>query len=307
MTGKPSLELQGAQAAAPAPAQPGPDEELQEDKVGLMYYLFRRKTVVIGLSLLVIILLLSVFAPLLTPYEPNGVKVEDRLLAPSKTHLFGTDDFGRDVFTRVIYGGQTSLTVGAAVVLVAVGLGTLIGLFAGYFKSVDNLLMRLMDGLMSFPSLVMAIAMVGVLGAGVVTVIIALGIVYMPRVARIVRGSVLVVREYPFVEAERSLGAGRLYILFRHILPNCLSPIIVQASFIFSYAVLGEAALSFLGVGVPPDTPSWGNILSDSRIYIVQAWWIAMFPGVAIMLTVLGLNLFGDGLRDMLDPKLRKV
>jgi peptide/nickel transport system permease protein len=301
MTGKPSLELQGAQA------QNRPDEELQEDTAGLPYYLFRRKTVVLGLGLIVLVLLASLFAPLLTPFDPNGVKVEDRLLPPSKTHVFGTDDFGRDVFSRVIHGGRTSLVVGAAVVLVAVGLGTVFGLFAGYFKWIDNLLMRMMDGLMSFPSLVMAIAMVGVLGAGVFTVIIALGIVYMPRVARIVRGSVLVVREYPFFEAERSLGAGRLYILFRHILPNCLSPIIVQASFIFSYAVLGEAALSFLGVGVPPETPSWGNILSDSRIYIVQAWWIAMFPGVAIMLTVLGLNLFGDGLRDMLDPKLRKV
>jgi peptide/nickel transport system permease protein len=283
------------------------DVELEQNGPGLLWFLFRRKTVVFGLALILLMVAVTLLAPFLTGYGPNDMKVEARLSAPSWMHLFGTDDFGRDMYSRVIHGGKVSLVIGAAVVLFAVGGGTIIGLFSGYYKTVDTILMRVMDGLMSFPGLVLAIAMMGVLGPGVSTVIIALGIVYMPRVARVVRGSVLVVREYPFIEAERTLGAGSLYILFRHILPNCWSPVIIQSSFIFSYAVLGEAALSFLGVGVPATTPSWGNILSDSRTYIVQAWWIAVFPGVAIMLTVLGLNLFGDGLRDMLDPKLRKV
>ncbi|MGG2196772.1 MULTISPECIES: ABC transporter permease [Paenibacillus] len=281
--------------------------EYQRDKFGMIYHLFRRKTVLIGLGLVVFVICLAVFSSLLTSYDPNGVKVEERLMSPSMQHIFGTDDFGRDVYSRVIHGGKTSLIIGATVMLLAVGAGSLIGLFSGFYKTLDHVLMRIMDGLMSFPGLVLAIAMMGVLGGSLTTVIIALSIVYMPRVARVVRGSVLVVREYPFIEAERALGASKIYILFTHILPNCLSSIIIQATFIFSYAVLGEAALSFLGVGVPPTTPSWGNILSDSRVYIVQAWWIAVFPGAAIMLTVLGLNMFGDGLRDMLDPKLRKV
>lgn len=281
--------------------------ESQERKEGMIFYLFRRKATLIGLGLVVFIVCLALFSSLLSSYDPNAIKVEDRLQSPSMQHFFGTDDFGRDMFSRVIHGGKTSLVIGAAVMILAVGIGSLIGLFSGYYKMLDNVLMRFMDGLMSFPGLVLAIAMMGVLGGSLITVIISLSIVYMPRVARVIRGSVLVVREYPFIEAERSLGASKLYILFVHILPNCMSSIIIQASFIFSYAVLGEAALSFLGVGVPPTIPSWGNILSDSRIYIVQAWWIAVFPGVAIMLTVFGLNMFGDGLRDMMDPKLRKV
>jgi peptide/nickel transport system permease protein len=285
-------------------------EELQgkqEKQMGLLWYLFRRKSVLLGFGLIVVMVCLVLLAPIVTSYDPTKVNVENRLLPPSSMHFFGTDDFGRDIFSRVIYGGKMSLAIGAAVVLLAVGIGTLIGLFAGYFKMVDNILMRVMDGLMSFPGLVLAISMVGVLGMGFTTVIISLGVVYIPRIARVVRGSVLVVREYPFIEAEKALGASNIYILFYHILPNCLSPIIVQSSFVFSYAILGEAALSFLGVGVPPIIPSWGNILSEARLYIVQAWWIAVFPGVAIMLTVLGLNMFGDGLRDMMDPKLRKV
>ena len=284
-----------------------PGEATGSDRPGVFLIFFRRRSAVVGLGLALVVVLLAVLSPWIVSADPNTVNVEDRLLAPSFVHPFGTDDFGRDIFSRVVYGGRTSLIVGTSVVVLAVGVGTLIGLLTGYYKKVDNLLMRLMDGLMSFPGLVLAVAMMGVLGPGIVTVIISLGIVYLPRVARVVRGSVLVVREYPFIEAEKSLGAGNLYIMFRHILPNCLSPVIVQSTFIFSYAVLGEAALSFLGVGVPPSIPSWGNILSDSRVYIVQAWWIAVFPGLAIMMTVLGLNMFGDGLRDMIDPKLRKL
>ncbi|MCZ8517343.1 ABC transporter permease [Paenibacillus filicis] len=281
--------------------------ELKKDKYEILLHLFRRKSVIFGLGIIIIIIGMTVFAPFLTSWDPNAMKVEERLMPPSSIHIFGTDAFGRDMFSRVANGGKVSLVIGAFVVIFAVGGGTLLGLLSGYFRWLDNVLMRLMDGLMAFPGLMLAVAMMGLLGPSSSTVVIALSIVYMPRVARVVRGSVLVIREYPFIEAEITLGARSLYILFVHILPNCLSPIIIQCSFIFSYAVLGEAALSFLGVGVPPTIPSWGNILSDSRVYIVQAWWIAVFPGIAIMLTVLGLNLFGDGLRDMMDPKLRKL
>ncbi|MFJ7727781.1 ABC transporter permease [Neobacillus sp. NPDC097160] len=283
------------------------NEELVKVKEpGLLWYLFRRKTVVVGFLFFLLVLLCALLAPFLTSYLPSEMDVENRLAAPSTEHFFGTDNFGRDVFSRVIHGGRASLLVGTSVVILAVGLGSLIGLVCGYYKKVDAILMRIVDGLMSFPGLILAIAMMGVLGSGVFTVIIALSIVYFPRVARVVRGSVLVISESPLVEAEKSLGANGPYILLKHILPNCLSPIIVQTTFIFSYAILGEAALSFLGVGVPPTIPSWGNILSDSRVFIVQGWWMAVFPGLAIMVTVLGLNQFGDGLRDTMDPKSRR-
>jgi peptide/nickel transport system permease protein len=289
--------------ALPASLDDGPSEA----GPGWARLLFRRWTVMLGLGLLGLVLLAAAFAPIVARFDPNAIQVAARLQAPSLTHVFGTDDFGRDIFSRVVYGARASLVIGAAVVVLAVGLGTLVGLFSGFYRIADAILSRIVDGLMSFPGLVLAIAMMGVLGASKLSVVLALGIVYMPRVARVVRGSVLVVKELSFVEAAIALGARRSFVLFRHVLPNCLSPLIVQASFIFSYAVLGEAALSFLGVGVPPIEPSWGNMLADSRTYIVKAWWIAVFPGGAIMLTVLGLNLFGDGLRDMLDPKLRKL
>ncbi|MFZ7942546.1 ABC transporter permease [Neobacillus sp. 19] len=286
------------------------DEENKETikikEPGLLWYLFRRKTVVIGFLLFLLVVVCALLAPVLTSYQPSEMTVENRLTAPNSQHYFGTDNFGRDVFSRVIHGGRASLLVGTIVVILAVGVGSLLGLVCGYYRKADAILMRIIDGLMSFPGLILAIAMMGVLGSGVFTVIIALSIVYFPRVTRVVRGSVLVLSESPLVEAEKSLGANGPYILFKQILPNCLSPIIVQTTFIFSYAILGEAALSFLGVGVPPTIPSWGNVLSDSRVFIVQGWWMAVFPGLAIMATVLGLNQFGDGLRDILDPKSRR-
>lgn len=267
--------------------------------------LFSRPNVVIGAILITLMGLLALLAPWSAPYGANELGVAPRLQPPSAAFLMGSDEFGRDVFSRVIYGAQTSLTIGLAIVIFAVGLGTLIGLLTGFFNRIDMVVSRIMDGLMSFPGLVLAIAMTGAMGASTTAVVIALGIVYMPRVARIVRSAVLVVKELSYVEACFALGATRLYVLFRHVLPNVMSPIIIQATFIFSYGVLGEAALSFLGVGVPPTQPSWGNMLAEARTFIVLAWWMALFPGIAIMITVLGLNLFGDGLRDALDPKLR--
>ncbi len=192
-------------------------------------------------------------------------------------------------------------------VLLAVAAGLVVGLLAGYYRRLDNVLMRVMDGLMAFPAILLAIALMASLGPSLQNVVLALGVVYTPRIARIVRGSVLVVRELPYVEAARAAGAADLAILRRHVLPNCLSPLIVQGTFIFALAVLGEAALSFLGVGAPPTVPSWGNILAEGRLYLQQAPWLVLAPGVAIMATILGLNLFGDGLRDALDPKLRGV
>jgi len=195
--------------------------------------------------------------------------------------------------------------VGGAVVLLSFVAGVAFGLVGGFYRALDNVLMRVMDGLMAFPGIILAIALMASLGPSVTNVIVALGIVQVPRVARIVRGSVLVIRETTYVEAARALGVSDVVIVTRHVLPNCLSPVIVQGSFVFAAAVLTEAALSFLGVGVPPYVPSWGNILAEGRLYLQQAPWLVLYPGAAIMLTIFGLNLLGDGLRDLLDPRLR--
>ncbi|WP_460464376.1 ABC transporter permease [Arthrobacter pigmenti] len=270
------------------------------------HFILRHKMASCGAVLLALLVGAAVFAPAITGFDPLAVNPVNRLAPPSPDHWFGTDNLGRDVFSRVIYGGRASLGVGALVVLVAVGGGTLLGLICGYYRWADVVLMRFVDGLMSFPGLVLAIALIGVLGPGIIPVVIALSLVYAPRVTRIVRGSALVIKDQPMIEASRQIGASSLYIVARHVTPHCLSPIIVQASFIFAYAVLGEAALSFLGVGVPPSTPTWGNVLTESRTYLQQAWWMAIFPGLFIIASVLALNLVGDALRDYFDPKLRQ-
>ncbi len=267
--------------------------------------LFRRKIALVGAILVVLNLIVAILAPAIGRWDPQLLDVKARLAPPSATHWFGTDDVGRDVWSRVIYGARLSMIVGLAVVLFSFVLGVVFGLLGGYYRPLDNVLMRIMDGLMAFPGIILAIALMASLGPSVMNVIVALGIVYVPRVARIVRGSVLVIRETPYVEAALALGVRDLTVLWKHILPNCLSPVIVQGTFIFAAAVLGEAALSFLGVGVPPQIPSWGNVLAEGRLYLQQAPWLTLFPGAAIMACILGLNLFGDGLRDLLDPKLR--
>ena len=264
----------------------------------------RRKIAVAGAVLMAIVVIIAVLAPAISR-SPTHMDVATRLTAPGAAYWFGTDDVGRDVFSRVMYGARLSVLVGVAVVLFSFAVGVVCGVVAGYYRRLDNLVMRVMDGLMAFPAIVLAIALMASLGPSVLNVIIAIGVVYSPRVARVVRGSVLVIRETAYVEAARALGASDLTLIARHVLPNCLSPVIVQGSFVFAAAVLTEAALSFLGVGVPPYVPSWGNILADGRLYIQQAPWLVLFPGAAIMLTILGLNLFGDGVRDLLDPKIR--
>jgi peptide/nickel transport system permease protein len=269
--------------------------------------LFRRKLVLAGTATLMVVTLLALFAPWITPYGPMAMKISDRMQSPSLAHWFGTDELGRDVFSRVVFGARYSLMIGASVVLISVTGGVLLGLTAGFFRRLDGPLMRVVDAMMSFPDILLAIALVAVLGASMTNVILALAIVYTPRVARVVRASTLVVRELLFIEAARALGVSTWRILFIHILNNIASPILVQATFIFAYAVLAEAGLSFLGVGVPPELPTWGTMIASGQQFAHQAIWLVVFPGVAIVLSALSLQMVGDGFRDLLDPKLRKA
>lgn len=265
----------------------------------------RSRSALIGGTIVLVMLLIAILAPLLSPYDPQEIEVPRRLLGPSEAHPFGTDNMGRDILSRVIFGTRISLLVGSLVVVCAAGAGIALGLMAGYTDRLDRILMRIMDGLMAFPTTLLAIALMAALGARLSNVIIALAIVFTPRVARVVRSVTLVVRELDYVQAAQALGARDSRILARHILPNCLPPVIVQGTFIFAESVLAEAALSFLGVGLPPYIPSWGTIITTGRMFMQIAPWITIFPGVAILIAVLGLNLLGDGLRDLADPRLR--
>ncbi|HRK24303.1 MAG TPA: ABC transporter permease [Beijerinckiaceae bacterium] len=280
------------------------------DLAGIVLFfrrLFRRKLVLFATLVLALIVVLAVLAPLVAPYSPTGMRVANRLKPPSGINWFGTDEFGRDVLSRIIYGGRASLGIGMAVVIASMLAGTTLGLLAGYFRTLDGIIMRMVDAMMSLPDILLAIFLVAVLGASAGNVVLALAIVYTPRVVRVVRGSTLVVRELPFVEAARTIGVSTWRILTRHILLNVASPILVQATFIFAYAVLAEAGLSFLGAGVPPEIPTWGTMIATGQQYADQAVWVVLFPGLAIVLSALCLQLLGDGLRDMLDPKLRKA
>jgi len=268
--------------------------------------ILQRKTLAIGLAVILAIALLALFAPLIAPYAPNKLSIVNRLKPPSATWLFGTDEFGRDIFSRTIYAGRLSLTVGAAATALAGVIGITLGIVAGFFRRADTVIARIVDAMMAFPDILLAIALVAALGPSLATVIVALGIVYAPRLARIVRASTLVIRELPYVEAARALGVPTWRIMTRHVLRNLVSPILVQATFIFAYAMLAEAGLSFLGVGVSPEIPTWGTMIAAGRQYVGQADWMTIFPGVAIILSVLSLQLVGDGLRDLLDPRLRK-
>jgi peptide/nickel transport system permease protein len=263
------------------------------------------KVALAGLIVFAIIVIVSVAAPWIATHPPTQITPTVRLQGPSMQHFFGTDHLGRDIFSRVVYGGRTSLTIGAVVALITGVVGTALGLVSGFYKRLDNVLMRVMDGLMAIPSLLLAIALIGSLGPNPANLVIALSVVYVPRVARVARATVITVRELSFVEAARSLGSNDARLLLRHIAPNAVGPINVQLAFVFAYAVLSEASLSFLGVGAPPEFPTWGNILNEGRPYVTIAPWIMVFPGLAIMANVLSLNLLGDGLRDLLDPRLR--
>lgn len=264
-----------------------------------------RVAVVSGLFILAVAIL-AIAAPLVTGYDPQTVSPLDRLTAPSAERYFGTDDLGRDLFSRVIYGGRVSLVVGLAVTLGAAVVGSLLGLLSGYYSRLDTPIMRLMDGLLAFPSILLAIAIMASLGRSLTNVIIALTIVYTPSIARLVRSTTLVTRQQPYVESAKAIGHRDHVILGRYIFANSLSPLIVQCTFVVAYAIISEASLSFLGAGVDPETPTWGNMLSDGQRLIQRAWWIAIIPGTALFLLVLALNLLGDGLRDALDPRMRE-
>ncbi len=267
--------------------------------------LLRHKLFVVGFTLFTVVLLAAIFADLLTTADPRQTAVRQRFQPPGADFLFGTDNFGRSQWARVLYGAQISLAIGFGVVILNAVFGTLIGALAGYFRSLDNILMRICDAFMAFPVILLAIGIGAALGPGSMNAVIALAVVYTPRTARIVRASVLVAREMEYVQAARASGASDWRILRRHILPNCMAPLIVQLTFIFAYSVLSEAILSFLGLGAQPPTPTWGAIISEGRQYIREAPWITLIPGLVLAATVLGLNLLGDGLRDVLDPRLK--
>ena len=265
----------------------------------------RRPKLVFGLSVFAVVALAAVAAPLLLSKAPDALNVSSRLQAPSAEAWFGTDEFGRDVFARVIYGGRLSLGIGAATAILSSLFGVALGLLAGFSAPLDRVLSRINDAMMSFPDILLAIALVAALRPSMANVVFALGVVYTPRMARMVRASTLVIRELPYVEAARALGVSTWRILLVHVLRNLLSPIIVQATFVFAFAMLAEAGLSFLGVGISPATPSWGTMISAARPYYREADWLALAPGLAIMITVFSLQLVGDALRDLLDPRLR--
>ncbi len=271
-----------------------------------LWLLSRDSGAVAGSIILVSMSILGLAGPYLTGWDVLKVDPMNRLLPPSGSHWLGTDGFGRDMLTRVLYGARLSLLVGLATMIGSTVLGTAIGLAAGYFKRVDSFIMRVMDGFMAFPSILLAIAIMASIGPRTENVIAALTIVYMPRIARLVRGQVLVVRQLLYVEAARALGASSWRILLLHTLPNCVSPLIVQGSFTFAFAVISEASLSYLGTGVPPELPTWGNMLQEGVPLMAAAWWMSVFPGICIAVTVLGLNQLGDGLRDSLDPRMQE-
>ncbi len=258
-----------------------------------------------GLALFGVVLAAGLAAPWAAGVDPAKIAMRARFRPPSLEHWFGTDNLGRSLWSRTLWGAQLSMIIGISVVAINAVFGTVIGALAGYVRWLDKAIMGFNDAMMAFPAVLLAIGITAALGASVLNVIIALSIVYIPRTARIVRASVIVLREMEFVQAAVAAGAGHWRILTRHIMPNAVAPLVVQLSFLFAYAVLTESTLSFLGLGAVPPTPTWGNIMADGRQYLTDAPWIITIPGVALMLTVLGLNLLGDGLRDVLDPRLR--
>ena len=269
--------------------------------------LFARKVVLASAIALFLVVGIAVVYPWISDADPNALSISERLREPSGTHWAGTDELGRDVMLRIVHGARYSLLIGFITAAGAVLFGTLMGMFAGFFRRLDAPIMRVVDAMMSFPDILLGIALVSILGVSLWNVMLALVIVYTPRVARVVRAATLVLRELLFVDAARALGVRTPKILWKHILPNLMSPILVQVTFIFAYAILAEAGLSFLGVGVPPDIPTWGTMIAGSLEYADKAFWTILSPGLAIVLTALSLQMLGDGVRDLLDPKLKKA
>jgi peptide/nickel transport system permease protein len=285
----------GAAAGAVAPAA----------RVRWTQRLRRNRNVVLGTAIFLLLLGTALLAPWISTHVPTRLNPANRLKPPSAQHLLGTDEFGRDVYSLVVYGSRVSLLVGGVTMLITSVGGIAIGLVAGYYRRLDLVVMRVMDGLMAFPAILLAIAFMAARGPGVGNVIVALSLAYMPRTALLIRSTVLSLRELDYVQAARALGRRDLGIAFGHILPNCMAPVLVQGTFVFAYAVLAEAILGFLGVGVPPYVPSWGNVIASGKNVIREAFWVSLFPGITLTVAGLSLNLLGDGLRDTLDPRLR--
>jgi peptide/nickel transport system permease protein len=265
----------------------------------------RSRSTLIGLGLALVVVVLSLGAPLITGTSPNSMSPLAILQGPSTAHPFGTDDFGRDLLSRVLYGGRISLLVGVVVSIITGGVGVLLGTLTGYYRRLDGPIMRVMDALMAFPAILLAIGIMSILGPRLINIIAALAIVYTPRCARIARGAILSLRDQDYVQAARAIGMSDSRIMLRHLVPNIMAPVLVQQTFILAVAVLAESSLNFLGVGVPPEVPTLGSILSDSRTFLRDAPWMSLYPGVFIAVLVLGFNLLGDGLRDVLDPRMR--
>ncbi|MDQ0586962.1 ABC transporter permease [Variovorax paradoxus] len=266
----------------------------------------KHPTLIVGGLLLVAVAAVSIAAPWIATFDPQDIDPLARMQPPSAEHLFGTDALGRDVFSRAVWGGQVSMIVGASVALLATFFGVLIGLFAGFVRWADGPVMRVMDGLMAIPGILLAIALMAVTRASLTTVIVAITVPEIPRVVRLVRSLALTLREQLYVEAAHAVGTRLPVILLRHVLPNMVAPLIVQSTFVAAAAVLTEAALSFLGVGVPAQTPSWGNMMAEGRNFVAVAFHIILYPGLLLAATVLAINLLGDGLRDALDPRLAR-
>jgi peptide/nickel transport system permease protein len=282
------------------------ETETRPARMGPWLFVRRYPTVVAGLAILLVMVAIAVLAPWLSPEDPARINPRMRLRPPSAANWFGTDHLGRDVFSRVLHGARVSLFVGFTVALASTVLGLAIGLVSGVLRRLDAVVMRVMDGLMAIPAILLAIAMISLSRSSIRTVIVAITIPEIPRVVRLVRSVVLTLREQLFVDAAVSLGARLPRILTVHIMPNTLAPLIVQATYVCASAIIIEAILSFLGAGTPPDIPSWGNMMAEGRTYVLVGWWLLVFPGLFLSLVVLAVNLLGDGLRETLDPRLRR-
>ena len=269
--------------------------------------LSRNASAVAGGIIIAIMVFMAVFASALSPYDPIRISLAERLKPPSAVHLFGTDELGRDILSRIMHGARISLRIGVLVVLIAGGLGSLTGAISGYVgQRVDNLIMRVMDVILSFPPLVLALALAAALGPDLNNAILAVAFVMIPKFARLVRGEALAVKERQFIAAARAAGAKRLWIILHHILPNCLASVIVLATLVLGEAILIAASLSFIGLGAQPPTPEWGAMISVGRKFLMDQWWYATFPGLFILTTVIGFNILGDAMRDILDPRIRR-
>ncbi|THF57763.1 D,D-dipeptide ABC transporter permease [Ollibium composti] len=293
-----SLESAEAEGTTPARSSSG---------VGYLWYQLRRSPLtMVGLGIIVVVLFIMVAAPWIAPYNPDKLDLLHRLAAPSLAHFFGTDEVGRDIFSRVLWGARTSVTVGLAIVAISMGFGTVIGAFSGLVGGrVDTLIMRFMDVVLSFPSFVMAMALAAALGPNLINAMLAIAVVRIPFYVRLARGQALSLRSKPYVKAAMSFGAPRVQIMRRHIMPNAMAPIIVQATLDIGLAILTASALSFIGLGAQQPTAEWGAMVATGRDYLLDQWWYPTFPGLAILITAVGFNLLGDGLRDMFDPRMR--